>query len=79
MTRPSRVVFLQEQSRRIGIQKHLVEEPLNTFGLRPPDCPPCRDGRDGCDQKFLWQEIYRRDVEPFTQRITAFERFRATS
>jgi DNA polymerase III subunit epsilon len=29
--------------------------------------------------KFLRQEIYRRDVEPFTQRITAFERFRATS
>jgi DNA polymerase-3 subunit epsilon len=28
--------------------------------------------------KFLRQEIYRRDVEPFTQRITAFERFRAT-
>jgi len=29
--------------------------------------------------KFLRQEIYRRDVEPFTQRITAFERFRAPS
>jgi DNA polymerase-3 subunit epsilon len=29
--------------------------------------------------KFLRQEIYRREVEPFTQRITAFERFRATS
>lgn len=29
--------------------------------------------------KFLRQEIYRRDVEPFTQRITAFERYRATS
>lgn len=28
---------------------------------------------------FLRQEIYRRDVEPFTQRITAFERFRAAS
>nr|WP_246216081.1 3'-5' exonuclease [Microvirga makkahensis] len=27
--------------------------------------------------KFLRQEIYRRDVEPFTRRITAFERFRA--
>ncbi|SCZ12325.1 3'-5' exonuclease [Microvirga guangxiensis] len=26
---------------------------------------------------FLRQEIYRRDVEPFTQRVTAFERFRA--
>ncbi|PVE21360.1 DNA polymerase III subunit epsilon [Microvirga sp. KLBC 81] len=29
--------------------------------------------------KFLRQEIYRRDVEPYTQRFTAFERFRATS
>jgi DNA polymerase-3 subunit epsilon len=29
--------------------------------------------------KFLRQEIYRRDVEPFAQRITAFERFRAAS
>lgn len=29
--------------------------------------------------KFLRQEIYRRDVELFTQRITAFERFRAAS
>lgn len=29
------------------------------------------------EMKFLRQEIYRRDVEPFTQRITAFERFRA--
>jgi len=29
--------------------------------------------------KFLRQEIYRRDVEPFTQRITAFERFRVAS
>jgi DNA polymerase III subunit epsilon len=29
--------------------------------------------------KFLRQEIYRRDVEPFTQQITAFERFRAAS
>jgi DNA polymerase-3 subunit epsilon len=28
---------------------------------------------------FLRQEIYRRNVEPFTQRITAFERFRAAS
>jgi hypothetical protein len=28
--------------------------------------------------KFLRQEIYRREVEPFTQRITAFDRFRAT-
>jgi DNA polymerase-3 subunit epsilon len=27
--------------------------------------------------KFLRQEIYRRDVEPFSQRITAYERFRA--
>jgi DNA polymerase-3 subunit epsilon len=31
------------------------------------------------EMKFLRQEIYRRDVEPFTQRITAFERFRAAS
>ncbi|EIM28455.1 3'-5' exonuclease [Microvirga lotononidis] len=30
----------------------------------------------GAEMKFLRQEIYRRDVEPFTQRITAFERFR---
>ena len=29
--------------------------------------------------KFLRKEIYRRGVEPFTQRITAFERFRAAS
>lgn len=29
--------------------------------------------------KFLRQEIYRRDVEPFTQRITAYERFRAAA
>ncbi|MFC4173443.1 3'-5' exonuclease [Microvirga sp. GCM10011540] len=29
--------------------------------------------------EFLRQEVYRRDVEPFTQRITAFERFRAAS
>jgi len=28
---------------------------------------------------FLRQEIYRRDVEPLTQRITAFERFKAAS
>lgn len=28
---------------------------------------------------FLQKEIYRRDVQPFIQRITAFERFRATS
>ncbi|WP_414474697.1 3'-5' exonuclease [Microvirga sp. M2] len=28
---------------------------------------------------FLRREIYRRDVEPFTQRITAFERFRSAS
>jgi DNA polymerase III subunit epsilon len=28
---------------------------------------------------FLRQEIYRRNVEPFTQRITAFERFRVAS
>ncbi|WP_445503409.1 3'-5' exonuclease [Microvirga sp. G4-2] len=28
---------------------------------------------------FLRQEIYRRNVEPFTQRITPFERFRAAS
>jgi DNA polymerase-3 subunit epsilon len=27
--------------------------------------------------KFLRQEIYRRDVEPYSQRITAYERFRA--
>jgi len=26
---------------------------------------------------FLRREVYRRDVEPYTQRITAFERFRA--
>jgi DNA polymerase-3 subunit epsilon len=26
---------------------------------------------------FLQREIYRREVEPFTLRITAFERFRA--
>ena len=31
------------------------------------------------EMKFLRQEIYCRDVEPFTQRITAFERFRAAS
>jgi DNA polymerase-3 subunit epsilon len=31
------------------------------------------------EMKFLRQEIYRRDVKPFTQRITAFERFRAAS
>jgi DNA polymerase III subunit epsilon len=31
------------------------------------------------EMKFLRQEIYRRDVQPFTQRITAFERFRADS
>lgn len=31
------------------------------------------------EMKFLRQEIYRRDAEPFTQRITAFERFRAAS
>ncbi|KLK94788.1 DNA polymerase III subunit epsilon [Microvirga vignae] len=31
------------------------------------------------EMKFLRQEIYRRDVEPYTQRLTAFERFRATS
>ncbi|WP_244445316.1 3'-5' exonuclease [Microvirga sp. BSC39] len=31
------------------------------------------------EMKFLRQEIYRRDVEPFTQRITALERFRAAS
>ena len=31
------------------------------------------------EMKFLRQEIYRRDVQPFTQRITAFERFRAAS
>jgi DNA polymerase-3 subunit epsilon len=31
------------------------------------------------EMKFLRQEIYRRNVEPFTQRITAFERFRAAS
>lgn len=31
------------------------------------------------EMKFLRQEIYRQDVEPFTQRITAFERFRAAS
>lgn len=29
--------------------------------------------------KFLRQEIYRRDVQPFTQQVTAFERFRAAS
>ncbi|WP_262031326.1 3'-5' exonuclease [Microvirga sp. Mcv34] len=29
------------------------------------------------EMKFLRQEIYRRGVEPFTQRITALERFRA--
>jgi len=29
------------------------------------------------EMTFLRREIYRRDVEPFTQRITAFERFRA--
>lgn len=28
---------------------------------------------------FLRREIYSRDVEPYTQRITAFERFRAAS
>jgi DNA polymerase III subunit epsilon len=28
---------------------------------------------------FLRREIYRRDVEPFTQRITAFDRFRAAA
>ncbi|WP_445504829.1 3'-5' exonuclease [Microvirga sp. G4-2] len=28
---------------------------------------------------FLRQEIYRRNVEPFTQKITAFERFRSAS
>ena len=28
---------------------------------------------------FLRQEIYRRNVEPFIQRVTAFERFRAAS
>jgi len=27
---------------------------------------------------FLRREVYRREVEPYTQRITAFERFRAT-
>lgn len=52
------------------------------------------DGRDGrpkswfvevaedsyeAELTFLRQEIYRRDVEPFTQRITALERFRAAS
>jgi DNA polymerase-3 subunit epsilon len=31
------------------------------------------------EMKFLRQEIYRRNVEPFTQRISAFERFRAAS
>jgi DNA polymerase-3 subunit epsilon len=31
------------------------------------------------ETEFLRQEIYRRDVEPFTQRITAFERFKAAS
>ena len=31
------------------------------------------------EMKFLRQEIYRRDVEPVTQRITAFERFRAAT
>lgn len=31
------------------------------------------------EMAFLRQEIYRRDVEPFTQRITAFERFRVAS
>jgi DNA polymerase-3 subunit epsilon len=50
------------------------------------------DGRDGrpkawfieiaedlyeAELRFLRQEIYRREVEPFTQQITAFERFRA--
>jgi DNA polymerase-3 subunit epsilon len=31
------------------------------------------------EMKFLRQEIYCRDVQPFTQRITAFGRFRAAS
>jgi DNA polymerase III subunit epsilon len=50
------------------------------------------DGRDGrpkawfieiaedlyeAELRFLRQEIYRREVEPFTQQIRAFERFRA--
>jgi DNA polymerase III subunit epsilon len=26
---------------------------------------------------FLRREVYRREVEPYTQRVTAFERFRA--
>jgi DNA polymerase-3 subunit epsilon len=26
---------------------------------------------------FLRREVYRREVEPYTQRISAFERFRA--
>jgi DNA polymerase III subunit epsilon len=36
---------------------------------------------DACEaeMKFLRQEIYRRSVQLFTQRITAFERFRAAS
>lgn len=31
------------------------------------------------EMNFLRQEVYRREVELFTQRITAFERFRAAS
>jgi DNA polymerase III subunit epsilon len=26
---------------------------------------------------FLWREVYQREVEPVSQRITAFERFRS--
>ena len=28
---------------------------------------------------FLWDVIYRRNIEPYTQRITVFERFKAAS
>lgn len=37
------------------------------------DADACRD-----EMTFLQREVYRRDVEPFIERITAFERFRAT-
>jgi DNA polymerase-3 subunit epsilon len=26
---------------------------------------------------FLRREVYRREVEPYTQKVTAFERFRS--
>jgi DNA polymerase-3 subunit epsilon len=35
------------------------------------------EGAFEAELAFLRREVYRREVEPFRQRITAFERFRS--